>query len=437
MHHRLPAVALLAALTLVANEAAAQTDLSNGTALRIRSNGAAEKHKIIARFLNVPLLAIPDCSMPASVRVATSSGDSLELELDCGNWQTLHFGKYRYKAASAAALTVRRITYGDGKLLIKIRGENAALLSGSETFAEVRFSVNADRTKYCGRFAALTTNTTKKLSSRGPTSVCTAFEAERAFWDTINMIDGREAEAVALFDQAVVEIPTDGRAWFLKGMFHMYRQIQTLDWDNPSQFVLDEVDLAEAALDAAVPLLPADVRIPGFLGAATYVGGITHNDPVRTQLALDRMRDAIVLWPLFNVFNFVGTVGIYVDNTDPLFTESIDYMDQALASGCSPFTEAEICGNLGRAPRNIEGSFMLFGDLYAKAGDAPAAADAYNLAVTFADLNPNPYLWRAELDDRVANLATRIALYQDADPLNDPLIIGEGNHENCLFCHGQ
>ena len=235
---------------------------------------------------------------------------------------------------------------------------------------------------------------------------------------------------------AVAEVPTDGRAWFLKGMFHMYRQSQTLDYNNPTQFVLDEVDLAEAALAEAVPLLPADTRIPGFLGSATYVGGITHNDAARTQLSLDRMRDAIVLYPLFNIFNFAGTVGLYVDNTDPLFAESISYVDLGLESGCSPFNDGEVCGNVGRAPHNVEGSMMLFGDLYAKAGDSAAALTAYQLGITIDDLDTIPHLWRAELDARVTNLATRVALYQDADPLNDPLIIGEGNYENCLYCHG-
>ncbi len=436
MRNRWFAVALFPVLALLGSDAFAQTDLTNATSFRIRSNPAGDRHKVVARFRDVPLLAIPDCANPASVRIVTSSGDSDELPLDCGNWQTLKFGKYRYKAAAADDLSVQRITFGDGKLYIKARGAAAALLAGSESFAELRFSVNGDRTKYCGRVATLAKNTTKKLSSRGPTSVCTAFEAERAFWDTLRLVDNRETEAVALFEQAVTEIPTDGRAWFLKGMFHMYRQSQTLDWDNPSQFVLDEVDLAEDALFEAVPLLPADVRIPGFLGSATYVGGVTHNDAARTQLALDRMRDAIVLWPLFNIFNFAGTVGIHVPNTDPLFAESVGYVDLGLGSGCSPFTDPEICGNAGRAPHNVEGSMMLFGDLYAKAGDESAALAAYQLGIVFDDTDAIPYIWRAELDDRVATLPARIAAYQDADPLNDPLIIGEGNYENCLFCHG-
>jgi hypothetical protein len=325
---------LAIALALVCADSHAQTDLSNGKKLRIRISTKGT-HKVVARFIDVPLLAIPDCASPASVRVVTSTGDSDDLTLDCTNWQTLKSGKYRYKEDQGSGLVARRIIYGGSKLLVKVRGDSSSLLAGGESFAEIRFSVNGDRKKYCGRFANLTKSTNNTLVSKGPTSVCTGSEAERAFWDTLSLVVDREEEAVALFDQAVTEVPTDGRAWFLKGMFHMYRQSQTLDYNNPTQFVLDEVNLAEAALAEAVPLLPADTRIPGFLGSATYVGGITHNDAARIQLSLDRMRDAIVLYPLFNVFNFVGTVGIHVDNTDPLFAESISYVDLGLESTTS------------------------------------------------------------------------------------------------------
>lgn len=430
-------ITVAAALSIFAfGDAHAQTDLLAGSKARIRSVPTGN-HRISARFRDVTFLGAPDCSAAMSVRVITSSGDSTDLALDCSNWQSLALGKFRYRAPAADGLAVSKITYGQQRLFVKLRGTTTPLLTGGESFVEIRFAVDGDRRKYCGRFASLSKNSDRTLASHGPSAPCPAFEAERAFWDTLNLVDDREAEAVARFEQAVADVPTDGRAWFLKGMFHMYRQSQTLDYDNPTQFVLDEVDLAEAALAEAVPLLPDDTRIPGFLGSATYVGGITHNDAARVQLALDRMRDSIILYPLFNVFNFVGTVGIHVDNHDPLFSEAIGYVDVGLASGCSPFTDPEVCGNVGRAPHNVEGSMLLFGDLYAKAGDAAAAAAAYQLGITFDDLDTIPYIWRTELDDRIANLAARIALYQDADPNNDPLIIGEGNYENCLFCHGR
>jgi hypothetical protein len=53
-----------------------------------------------------------------------------------------------------------------------------------------------------------------------------------------------------------------------------------------------------------------------------------------------------------------------------------------LNAGCSPFTQPEICGNLGKVAHNVEGSLVLFGDLYAKSGNAQKARAFYNLALT-------------------------------------------------------
>jgi len=44
--------------------------------------------------------------------------------------------------------------------------------------------------------------------------------------------------------------------------------------------------------------------------------------------------------------------------------------------------------------------------------------------------------FRGLAQDRVANAAARVALYQDADPTNDPSIVGTGA-EACIYCHHQ
>jgi hypothetical protein len=144
-----------------------------------------------------------------------------------------------------------------------------------------------------------------------------------------------------------------------------------------------------------------------------------------------------VLYPLFNTFDFSGVVGTWVDPADPLMTEAIDYMDAALASGCSPFTQPRVCGNAGRAPNNVQGTGMMFGDLFLKGGRSDSALEWYNLAVLYDDLGGGPSTWpyRSVLDDRIANFSAREALYLDADPSNDPLLTGQGP-ENCVVCHG-
>ncbi|TFH24185.1 MAG: hypothetical protein E4H03_04285 [Myxococcales bacterium] len=58
----------------------------------------------------------------------------------------------------------------------------------------------------------------------------------------------------------------------------------------------------------------------------------------------------------------------------------------------------------------------------------------YETAVTFGTANG----WRPEFlaaaQDRLDNVDARVALYQDADPANDPPLLGVSNN-TCAYCH--
>lgn len=421
------------------DQAAAQTDMTGRAKVRV-VNRRADLHKIKATFRGVPIVAIPGCDdLDSWVEVHTNAGWTGRLVLDCDAWSLNTTGRYTYREQPKpdGSLTVRKLSADGNKLKLTMKGNAPGLLTGTESLIEVRVGLNGDISKYCGRHDALAASTAKRLATSGDAIPCPGAEGERAFWAQLNTLAGTSDASVALFDQATTDIPTDGRSWFLKGMMHMYRQSQDLDIDSPSQFVLDEVALARTALDTAVPLLADDTRIPGFAGSAAYIHALVNNDAVAEQDAIDAMRDSIIAYPIFNSFNFTGTVGLYVLPGDPLFAEAIGYVDDGIDSGCSPFNEPRICGNAGRALRNVEGSMLLFGDLYAKAGDEAAALGAYNLGLTILNLDPVPYGWQAEYDDRLANLSARIALYQDADPSNDPPVIGQSPNEGCIFCHAR
>lgn len=84
------------------------------------------------------------------------------------------------------------------------------------------------------------------------------------------------------------------------------------------------------------------------------------------------------------------------------------------------------------APRNIAGSLMLFGDLYAKGGDATAAASSYAISNLFS----SGWRFRSAIEDRVQTIDQRIAFSQDADLANDPLIAGT-REQTCAMCHNR
>lgn len=262
---------------------------------------------------------------------------------------------------------------------------------------------------------------------------------QAAFYRALNEVpataEAQAAEEARAFTQltaAVAEDPDDGWSWFLLGMYHMLRAGRVLtDYANPDPAAVEHVRQARTALDRAVPLLAHDDRIPGFRGAATYTLGVLDDDPELVALGLAQLDEAIEANFLFNSFSYLGTVAAATAPDDPLFAQAIVYLDAGIGSGCSPATDPRICGNEGRAPHNIQGSFLLFGDLYLKAGRLADARTWYEAARALAG---EGYKYRAIIADRLEHFDARAALYADEDPANDPLLAGAGP-ESCVYCH--
>lgn len=168
-----------------------------------------------------------------------------------------------------------------------------------------------------------------------------------------------------------------------------------------------------------------------------------HDDPARQARGLADLEAAVAINTIFNLFDFIGVVPPVILPTDPLYARVIDIVDLALnaENATCVATQPEVCGNVGMAPHNIEGAILLFGDLYAKGGilDDPypfrGARNLYNFVKAYqAGSNWSP-AFKAIALDRVATADARVALYQNADPSDDPRLIGNGAGETCATCH--
>ena len=262
-----------------------------------------------------------------------------------------------------------------------------------------------------------------------------ASAGEAAFFDTLYGIADRGGETVDLLSRAVTLNPHDGPSQFRLGMMHMYRFSQSIaDYRNATAAEQAEIRAAHRALDAAVPLLADDRRIPGFRAAATYMVGFVTHDPSLVTLGLEQLRAAIALFPEFNNFDFIGVVAPTVTADDPLYAEVLAYVGDPLTAACSPFNQPELCGNLGKAPHNVEGALVLFGDLYAKAGDTAKARSYYRLAQAPFPTTGGPWRFQGLIQERIDTVNERVALYLDGDPSNDPPLLGY-REEACAVCH--
>jgi hypothetical protein len=202
----------------------------------------------------------------------------------------------------------------------------------------------------------------------------------------------------------------------------------------------EELAAAVAALDEAEPLLwnretrIGDSRIPGFAAAARYALGVVDRDDALLERGRNDLAYAIEINAFFNVFDLMTIVQAEPPNS-PAFIYAFNAMDAYLSNPetllCAG-TQPEVCGNAGLAPTGLQGTFILFGDFYAKAGHPDDARKWYQFGAPFEA----GWRFAGLYGDRLATLDARIAAYQDDDPANDPPIVGSGA-QACASCHNR
>jgi hypothetical protein len=161
------------------------------------------------------------------------------------------------------------------------------------------------------------------------------------------------------------------------------------------------------------------------------------NDADRIALGLQRIDEAVAANPLFNSFDLFAVVSPVEPGSTDYYQNRILPLVDAIFSGDNlscPLTTPEICSNEGMAPHNFEGTLILLGDIYAKGGRLSSASLWYSIARGMG--RTTGYRYQAIAEERVVNAAARVALYQDADPANDPPLLGGGG-ASCKYCHNK
>jgi hypothetical protein len=201
---------------------------------------------------------------------------------------------------------------------------------------------------------------------------------------------------------------------------------------------VDELRAAVAAFDEAEPLLwdraarLGDSRVPGFGAAARYALAVATGDAALRERALADLDYALEINAFFNVFDLM-TVLQAEPPASPAFQNAFAALDAYIADPATfqcAVTQPEVCTGNGLGPGSLPGTFVLFGDVYAKAGRLADATRWYDLGV----VTEAGWAFEGLAAARRAGAAARAAAYQDADPANDPPIIGAGP-EACASCH--
>jgi hypothetical protein len=437
--------ALAVAPFLPCGPAYAVTLLTHGKYLRLEAGVAPPKSRGVLRVGRDPGLAdAPDPSCPtassfelglftvAKNRIVRSD----RVDLDCAKWQPRRRA-WVYVDPDATG-GVARITYGPHGLTVVLRGEAALPAPGPVAYVQAWLDVGERR--FHTRFHLFERNEASLIVARRPSREAAVGEA--GFWSILWGDDASQTAQAATFDalaRAVQVTPSDARSSFLTGMLHFYRFGQTTssirDADATARA---EIEAAVAAFDVAEPLLwnrktrVGDSRVPGFAGAARYALAVVTGDENLRQKALDDLAHAIEVNAFFNVFDLI-TVAQAEPPDSPAFQMAFDamatYLSEPETLQCA-VDQPEICTDAGLAPGGLTGALVLFGDLYAKAGDAEKAAFWYRLAAA----TENNWAFKGLASERLATVADRVESYGDSDPDNDPPLIGAGA-EACASCH--
>ena len=444
-------VAVLCAIvviTLVAAGASARVHvLTRGKLIRFENQGVAAENGgrvIVGRDRVLRTLYDPTCPATSSVDVEAYLQSTLRdatlahVELDCAKWSA-HGGGFTYADPTG---TVRSIQYLHSALQMEIRGAGFTPIGGPVGYVQAQLRIGDETLR--ARFHNFRRNDAAAVVSRVP-STAGAF-GEAAFWDLMYGDMHSEASqqfALGALEKAVHGNPRDGRSHFLLAMLHLYRFGQRVTRiEDADAAARAEIAAANAAFATAVPLLWDDAtatggsRVPGFAAAAKYLlGAVEQDDGLRAEGLADLAR-SVAVNSFFNVFDYIPVMQV-LPPSDPAFQQAyasfVAYLNDPEILRCVS-SQPELCANAGFAPRNIQGALTLFGDVYVKGGDLAAAQRWYDLVNLF----PETASWKfaAVIADRVANAASRVALYADADPSNDPPLIGAGP-EACAVCHNR
>lgn len=421
------------------------TLLTHGKYLRLKAGADTASSRGILRVGRDPALAdAPDPSCPNAssfeLGLFTVSANrvvrSERIDLDCAKWQRRR--RAWVYVDTDATTGVKRITYGPRGLTVVLRGEAVFPAPGPVAYAQAWLDVG-DR-RFHTRFHLFDRNEANLIVAERPSRDAAVGEA--GFWSILWGDDTSENTQSATLDalaRAAEFSPADARSIFLTGMLHLYRFGQrTTSIRDAGAAAKAEIEAAVAAFDVAEPLLwdrekgVGDSRIPGFAGAARYALAVVTGNETLRQKALDDLAHAIDVNAFFNVFDLI-TVAQAEPPDSPAFQMAFDavatYLSNPETLQCAA-DQPEICTNAGLAPGGLSGALVLFGDLYAKAGNVDRASFWYRLGAATED----DWAFEGLASERLATVAQRVESYGDSNPDNDPPLIGAGA-EACASCH--
>ncbi|MCH9648213.1 MAG: hypothetical protein K0U98_08240 [Deltaproteobacteria bacterium] len=258
-----------------------------------------------------------------------------------------------------------------------------------------------------------------------------AEQAETRFFEVFNgQLGDRPLDRSAALQElkeAFFSDPSDPRTALLLGLNYLWL---SAEGDRTDLRTVDFLILAEHFLERAQRLAPGDQRIPSWLIPTQQALARIDRDPARVRELEGELLAAYGEDPSFHSFS-VALAGFGSPRSSEAFARGLGALRRAITTACPD--DDSTCQNHLRWPHNLEGFLTFLADYELKAGNPAAAQRTFEMVKSIPDYASWPY--RAEAEERRANLAFYADLYANDDPTDDPAALVMTSGHSCQVCH--
>ncbi len=257
-----------------------------------------------------------------------------------------------------------------------------------------------------------------------------AEQAEARFFEVFS---GRHGDRLLDRSAALNELkiaylsdPSDPRTALLLGLNYLWL---VAEGDRTDLRTIDFLVLAEHFLERAQRLAPDDHRIPSWLVPTQQGLASIDRDKARAGELEVELLAAYAEDPDFHSFSLA-----LADFGSPRGSEQFTSGLEALRNSETTCPDDDpTCNNAPRWAHNVEGFLTFLADYELKAGNRAAA----RRVLEEVQSNPGYATWpyRAEVEDRRANLERYAELYANGDPTDDPSALVINTRHSCQVCH--
>jgi tetratricopeptide (TPR) repeat protein len=281
--------------------------------------------------------------------------------------------------------------------------------------------------------------------------------ANRYFWDQFHQGNYDNIPVILKkLTAAYLDNPNDIRTITHLGFTHMWAISEHQNGSNPR--AIEHATLAQKYFGESYRMNPRDTRVLSFLSSIKLANGAISNDDGLLKDGYLNGLKAIREWEEFSAFS-LGYSLSRLPHTDQKYKEALKLMESIASSYAENFnpkssatqqaisemellkntdiSKERVLKNSWVAPHNIEGVFMVYGDMLVKNGAWQEAIEIYKLA-RFSE-QYDSWAFKEVLENRIVNAKANVEFFRKEIPGNQKPEIDKAmliqTSISCRSCH--